>query len=241
MSEASATMVLMPKCRRSRSLCAALLALALASSCSRRMAIGDTNSQSDSRALPFHGNADASAPGDPASHPEVPDQRDTSKGIPFNFSASAVLPAGTLLSVRLKNTLTSAMPDGPKTFLALVEEPVTIEGRTVIPRDAEVKGRVESARVSDARRKMGYLRLTLDSIRIGDKQFSLPTSSLFARGIIDSTNDDYAATGSRARPIAARPQVIRLKKGRPLTFRLTAAVDLNRPIPAADNAQSGTK
>jgi hypothetical protein len=228
---------------RSRRVFAMLLALALTSSCARRVALNSSSDgagQSDSRDLPFHGDQDTVGATGAVSHPRVPDQRDaSSKALPFNTSASALLPAGTLLTVRLESALTSASPDVGKTFRALVEEPVTIDGRTIIPRDAEVKGRVESSRVSIAKRRTGYLRLTLDSIRLGNKDIPLPTSSLFARGIIDTTRDDSPTSASPARPIAHSSEIIRLKKGRPLTFRLTAPVDLSKP--ADDKPQSGTK
>src|SRR5579864_6937359 len=177
-------MLLMQKYRWlwSRSAYAALLALALTSACSRRLTLNssDGTSQTDSRDLPFHGDTEAANPADGASHPAVPARDISSKTVPFNSSASLVLPAGTLLTVRLENTLTSAKPLTGKTFVALVEEPVTIDGRTLIPRDAEVKGRVESARISSAKRRTGYLRLTLDSIQVAGKEIPLPTSSLFA-------------------------------------------------------------
>ena len=235
-------MLVMRKYRGLRSptlLAAVLLALALNSACSRRVALngGPANGQSDSRDLPFHGDAQGLA--DPASHPGIPDQRDSSRTVPFKSSASAVLPAGTLLTVRLINTLTTAMPDANKSFLAVVEEPVVIDGRTIIPIDAEVKGRVESSRITIVKRRTGYLRLTLDSIRLGDKEIALPTSSLFARGNIVAAGDDSTAA-TRTLPVADRPpQIIRLKKGRSLTFRLTAAVNLSTP--AEDKSQSGTK
>jgi len=214
----------------------------MTSACSRRLSLGgEGNGQGDSRDLPFHGDADSGGPGEAASHSTTLDQRDTSSNpLPFNSSTYSVLPAGTLLTVRLESTLGSAKPDRGNTFLAVVEEPVTVDGRTVIPRDSEVKGRVESSRVSNTDRRMGYLRLTLDSIRVGDKQIPVSTSSLFARAIIGD-DDDSATPGSRTRPVAARPGTIRLQKGRRLTFRLTAPLDLSKP-PAADyKAQSGTK
>jgi hypothetical protein len=235
-------MFLMPRYRwlRRRSLCAALLALALSSACSRRVTIngGAGTSQSDSRDLPFHSDSDPSSTTDATSHPGVPDRDTSGKTVPFRPPASAVLPAGTLLSVRLENTLTSAQPLAGKTFQAVVEEPVIVNRVTVIPRDAKVAGSVESARLSYAkRRRTGYLRLTLDSIRVGDKEIPLPTSSLFARGIITSASEDSGAVGDA--PVSPH-RIVRLNKGRPLTFRLTATVDLGKPT-ADEKAQAGTK
>jgi hypothetical protein len=222
-----------------------VLALILTSACSRRLSVGgDESGRSDSRDIPFHGDTNAGGPGEATSSPAVADERDASKPLPFNSSALPVLPAGTLLTVRLENALTSSRPDGGKMFQAVVEEPVIVDGRTVIPRDAKVKGRVESARVSDTNRRSGYLRLALDSIRVGDKEIPLPTSSLFARGIIGSAGENSATPGSGARSISTRPRIVVLNKGRRLTFRLTAAVDLSKPElsrPSEDRAQSGTK
>jgi hypothetical protein len=237
-------MLRMRKCRwlRRRCVCATLLALTLTSACSRRLSLsGDGTGRSDSRELPFHGDTNAGGPSEATSPPAVSDQRDSSKPLPFNSSALPVLPAGTLLTVRLENTLTSSKSDAGKTFQAVVEEPVTVDGRTVIPRDAPVKGRVESARVSGTNRRSGYLRLALDSIRVGDKEMPLPTSSLFARGVIGTAGENSAMPGSAAHSIAARPQIVVLNKGRRLTFRLTAAVDLSRPTAADEKAQAGTK
>jgi hypothetical protein len=224
----------MPKCRWTPAVsCGLLLAVALASACSRRLALSgaDATGQTDSRDLPFHGDTDAVGP-ESRSNPGLPDQRDSSsKAIPFNSPASQVLPPGTLLTVRLESPVTSARANIGKPFLALVDEPVTVEGRKLIPAEAEVKGRVESSRVFNPRRRTGYLRLTLESIRIGDKELPLPTSSLFARGTID-TEKEGASSGASSR-------IIRLKKGRSLTFRLTAPVDLSKAT--EDKAQSGTR
>ena len=62
------------------------------------------------------------------------------------------------------------------TFEALVDEPVVVEGNKLVPRGHYCSGRVESARSSSVRRDRGYVRLALDSIRIGD--VDLPSSDL---------------------------------------------------------------
>jgi hypothetical protein len=67
-------------------------------------------------------------------------------GIPFRDPQS--LPAGTLLTVRLKDAISSTSSGATSTFAAVVDEPIVIEGETLVPRGARVAGRVESAHSS---------------------------------------------------------------------------------------------
>ena len=98
----------------------------------------------------------------PAAHPDagpaVPDSPET--GLPFHDSQN--LPAGTLLTVRLKYLIAAQNPAANGTFEALVDEAVVVEGNRLVPRGAVVEGRVESARASDVRRNGGYVRLALN-------------------------------------------------------------------------------
>jgi hypothetical protein len=140
-------------------------------------------------------------------------------GLPFHDPQN--LPAGTLLTVRLKNPINAENPGANGTFEAVVDEPVVIEGNKLVPRGAIVAGRVESARVSNVKRDHGYVCLALDSIHMGGVSLPIQTSSLFVRG---NAGDAQAASREVApseAPSAASPVVIRLEKGRRLTFRLT--------------------
>jgi hypothetical protein len=208
-----------------------LLILALAAGCSRPVGLQGTadSHQPDPRGVPFHQDSDTSvASSGPHAGTQRADTRDESdaagsRGVPFKTSSSRLLPAGTLLTVRLESSLSSARLDIGRTFIAAVNEPVVIGGSTIVSRDATVQGRVESARVSGVRRDPGYVRLTLESIRIEGKDVPLQTSSLFVRGTRgDVHSGDWTADTSRSAPST----IIRLKKGRRLTFRLTEPVDL---------------
>jgi hypothetical protein len=194
-----------------------LLPLAWEAGCSRPVGLSGPEDATapDQHQVPFQeGNSVAN--GTPAS--SVPD-KGLKPGTDLPFRDPQNLPAGTLLTVRLKSSVSADNPKGRDTFEAVVDEPVTIEGNTLVPRGASVVGRVESASGASARgsasagipevKRNGYVRLTLESIDIAGtgKDQPLQTSSLFARG----------------RP-AARNGVlglITLEKGRRLTFRLT--------------------
>jgi len=78
---------------------------------------------------------------------QAPNQAPNSEtGIPFHDPAN--LPAGTLLTVRLKNSISAENPGANGIFEAVVDDPVVIEGNRLVPRGATVVGRVESARAS---------------------------------------------------------------------------------------------
>jgi hypothetical protein len=123
--------------------------------------------------------------------------------VPFHDSEN--LPAGTLLTVRLSNPVSAETSIASSSFEALVVEPVVVEGNVVVPRGAIVSGLVESVRSSQVKPSRGYVRLTLQSIQIGDSEVPLHTASLFAP----------QAPFHNAAPL------VRLEKGRQLTFRLT--------------------
>src|SRR6478752_598991 len=120
------------------------------------------------------------------------------------------LPAGTLLTVRLKTSVYASTSPSEGSFEAVVEQPVVMDGNIIIPKGANVAGRVESAQTSRIKPNRGYVRLALQSVDIGDRRVALQTASLFAR---------EAPLGSQ--PIS----VIHLEQGRRLTFRLAETAD----------------
>lgn len=153
------------------------------------------------------------------------------------------LPAGTLLTVRLKNPISAENPGANGTFEAVVDDPVVIEGNRLVPRGATVAGRVESARVSNVKHDLGYVRLALDSIHVADMNLPIQTASLFVRATASGnrisaggispgrtsagpvspgiSSGGNPGDGPGDGPPGGAPAVIRLEKGRRLTFRLT--------------------
>ena len=208
----------------------ALLVLAVTVACSRPAGLrGDAKAPAGGS--PFNqdaGGNTARTPGanvaDPSRVQDQTDARGTPTGVPFKTSSPQGVPAGTLLTVRLQSSLSSARTATDGTFSAVLDAPIIVEDITVVPRGAPVKGRVESARASEAKRNSGYVRLTLDSMNIDGREVPLQTSSLFARGNALEIADP-AGPGSGYSKYAG-PRTIRLKKGRRLTFRLTMPLEL---------------
>jgi hypothetical protein len=83
----------------------------------------------------------------PVDMPQAENQnRQPDSGLPFGDRQS--LPVGTLVTVRLKNPIVTDNPGFSKTFDAVIDEPVLVEGNAVVPRGASVQGRVQSAYTS---------------------------------------------------------------------------------------------
>ena len=127
------------------------------------------------------------------------------------FQPSEELPAGTLLTVRLQTPITVRVPIMVDSFDAVFEQPVVIQGNIVIPQGSSVSGHVESVFISEMEPRRGYIGLALDAIHISEGDVPVQTSNLFARQ--SSTKNSTAS-------------MIRLERGRRLTFRLTEPISL---------------
>ncbi len=193
----------------------ALFPLAFFPACSRLgPAGGVAKAASPDKGVPFHSDAGAESanPGDGARSSL---SGNATESVPFHSTSSAhVLPAGTLITVRLELPLIGSEVHAGDAFTAVVAEAISVDGETVVGRGATARGVVEPAPESSGQRSPGYLRLRLSDLMIDGKLLRLQTSSLFAA-------DTSQLSQGAARVAALSP--VRLLKGRRLTFRLTAA------------------
>lgn len=184
---------------------------------SQPMHSGANSSVASTQPLPFHpekqhgSNSEPSVPAS-AANPGL------AKGVPFRpISDRAVLPAGTLLTVQLESSLLATRVRPGDNFTATVADPLLVNGNTLIERGSKVTGRVEAA---ESRTGSGYVRLTLSTLTVDGAPVTLQTSSLFARGSSRQFN-------ASARNVSSRQSGgVRVRKGRRLTFRLTAPLTL---------------
>lgn len=208
------------------------LSLGLSQGCARSEALHpESGPASHKQELPFHPDAEQGAANEGAG-PAVPPDAKSPAGLPgaLPFRASSsngrVVPAGTLLTVHLQGTLSTARVRVGDAFTAVVAAPLTIEGVTLIPSGAAVTGRVESEQSQAGMPGLipgsGYFRLTLSTISIDGKQIDLQTSSLFAKGTVQPANSSASSSSSDA-----HLENVRVRKGRTLTFRLTAPLSLD--------------
>ncbi len=194
-----------------------LLTLSLVCACGRPpSASGDNATNSaDSQKLPF-------------------DRPSRSEGISPSQSlipSTTKLPEGTPIPIRLKSALSSARSHAGDTFRATIDEPVTINGQTLIARGTPATGRVLEAKPSASSRgsslesslEPGYLRIVLVSLNVGGRTVMIETSSIFAKG--GAREERNPATGA-ASGASQKDKDIVFGIDRRLTFRLAQNVDL---------------
>ena len=91
---------------------------------------------------------------------EMPSTRDSAN----ETSGSVTVPAGTRLAVRTADAIDSTKNHVGDRFEASLEEPVTVDGRVVVPKGASVYGRLEEAKTSGTFTGRSELRLALTEI-----------------------------------------------------------------------------
>jgi hypothetical protein len=90
--------------------------------------------------------------------------------------------AGTPVSIRLQNTISSATANRGDRFDYVLAEPLVVNGKTVAPAGAAGTGRVIAAKSSGHLHNAGYLRLGLATIDVDGKQVPISTSSVAMSG-----------------------------------------------------------
>ena len=92
------------------------------------------------------------------------------------------VPAGTVIQVTLDQSLASDKNRNGDEFEASISSPVVIDGKTVIPKGARVRGRVIEARESGRLAHVAHLRLALRSVEVCGKSYEIQTSAVSRTG-----------------------------------------------------------
>jgi hypothetical protein len=202
---------------RAGRLAVVLLMLGLICTCGRPTSdSGDhAASSADSQKLPF-------------------DRQPRSTGISPSQSlipSATKLPEGTPIPIRLRSALSSASAHAGDSFSAIVDEPVVVDGQTLIDRGTTATGRVLEAkpatnspgRALERSLKPGYLRIVLVSLTVGGRPIMVETSSIFAKGgSHEERNPPTGPTSGASR----KDKDITFGVDRRLIFRLAQTVDL---------------
>ena len=92
--------------------------------------------------------------------------------------APIVVPAGTDITVTVDQKLSSKTSQTGQAFMASVAQPVTVDGRTAIPKGSSVSGKVLRAKAKGKIKGEGELAITLTSVTIHGKNYTLATGTL---------------------------------------------------------------
>jgi hypothetical protein len=88
------------------------------------------------------------------------------------------IPAGTRITVRLGETLSSKSSTAGQSFAATVAQPVVVEGSTVIARGAAARGTVVDAKALGRFKGGALLEVRLESVTIEGRERTIQTSML---------------------------------------------------------------
>jgi len=92
------------------------------------------------------------------------------------------IPAGTVITVRLGETLSSKSSSAGQGFAATVAEPVVVNGKTVIERGAAARGSVVDAKSMGHFKGGALLEVKLDSVTVDGKDTAVETG-MVARSV----------------------------------------------------------
>ena len=98
--------------------------------------------------------------------------------IKSEVSKPVVVPAATVLTVRLGEAVGSKISQPGQTFSATLASPVELEGKTVIPAGATASGTVADAKPLGRFKGGARLQLRLTSVNINGKDHAIETSSV---------------------------------------------------------------
>ena len=85
--------------------------------------------------------------------------------------------ADTELEVRLISSLSSKTSKDGEAFTASVDKAIAVNGKTIIPKGADVSGTVTKAVPSGRLKQRAELWVTLNSVKVGSKSYDIATST----------------------------------------------------------------
>jgi hypothetical protein len=88
-----------------------------------------------------------------------------------------VVPAGTVITVRLNDAVGTKISQSGQTFTATVAQPVEVNGTTLIPESAEASGTVVTATPAGRFKGGSVLELKLNSVTVNGRPHAVATSA----------------------------------------------------------------
>ena len=134
----------------------------------------------DIRSLRFDSEAQGASPSDPSKHPNAPSaigQDEVAKSVP-----SVTIPAGARISVRTIDSIDSTRNRVGFRFQASLEEPLWVDGNMVVPKGADVYGRLDESKETGTFAGRSQLKLQLTGIVVNGQTVPLVTGEYEVSG-----------------------------------------------------------
>jgi hypothetical protein len=90
--------------------------------------------------------------------------------------AKITIPDGTVLAVRMLDTLDSETANSGDVFRATLNSPVQVDGRTVIPADADLFGRVVDVHAAGRFKGSGLLTIEINKVSFNGRSYAIHTN-----------------------------------------------------------------
>lgn len=145
----------------------------------------------------------APSPTPPAGQPEPPNPEPqaepaAAKPVPKREPRTVTIPAGTLITVRLRDTLSSARQSTDDSFVATLDAPLIVEGLVIAERGATVRGRIVEAVEAGRVKGRAALVLQLTELNTSDGQKVEIRTDSFRHEAESGVKGDVAKAGVAA-------------------------------------------
>jgi hypothetical protein len=135
----------------------------------------------DIHSLRFESEAQGASPSIPSKQPSVPLSTEKENEV-AKSSSSVTIPAGTRISVRTIDSIDSTRNRVGFRFQASLEEPLWVDGNVVVPKGADVYGRLEGSKETGTFTGRSELRLELTGIVVHGQTVPLVTGEYEVSG-----------------------------------------------------------
>ena len=136
----------------------------------------------DVRSLRFDSDAQGAPPSVPSNQPTVPSSIEKEENEVAESSSSVTIPAGTRISVRTIDSIDSTRNRVGYRFQASLEEPLSVDGNVVVPKGADVYGRLEGSKETGTFTGRSELELELTGIVVHGQTVPLVTGEYEVSG-----------------------------------------------------------
>jgi hypothetical protein len=141
------------------------------------LACGKSSNQ-DTTATHPAASSDSSAASSPAASGQASTKATTEKGSAAESSAGVTVPAGTVITVRLGETLSSKTSEAGQAFSATVAQPVQVNGAVVIPSGSTAHGTVVVAHPLGRFKGGALLEVRLNSVNVNGNDMNVRTAAV---------------------------------------------------------------